>query len=98
MKKSAASPKFVSSIIKPAAQSAALLVAQFEEFAVREFGALLARASLHGSHPSRRPCPECEGVMVYQPTRLSAVTGKYLRSCESCGYTDPRPVKMVRQI
>jgi len=52
----------------------------------------------HKYYESRRPCRECGGSMVYRSMRWSIVTGKYLRSCESCGYTDPRPVKMVRQI
>ena len=62
------------------------------------FGALMTRATLSKDYSSRRPCPECGGTMAYHPMRWSALTGRYLRACQSCGYADPRPVKMVRQI
>jgi hypothetical protein len=47
---------------------------------------------------SRRPCPQCGGAMFYQPRPWSALTGKYLRSCEICDYTDVRAVKIVPQL
>ena len=53
---------------------------------------------LPGTYSSRRPCPECGGPMFYHPTDWSAFSGRYLRTCESCGYADARPVKIVEQI
>lgn len=50
------------------------------------------------TYPSRRPCPSCGGAMIYQGSGLSALTGKYSRTCQDCGYTDPHKVKLVRQI
>jgi hypothetical protein len=36
--------------------------------------------------------------MIYLGSSLSALTGRYSRSCQDCGHTDPRKVKMVRQM
>jgi predicted RNA-binding Zn-ribbon protein involved in translation (DUF1610 family) len=50
------------------------------------------------TYPSQRPCPTCGGTMVYRGSGLSAFTGKYSRTCQECGYTDPHKVTLVRQI
>jgi len=50
------------------------------------------------NYPSRRPCPSCGGAMIYLGSSLSALTGRYSRTCQDCGHTDPRKVKMVRQL
>jgi hypothetical protein len=88
MKEASARPEFV----------VALTIRRLRELAIRTFDSLMARATLHKDYSSSRPCPECGGPMTYNPMRWSALTGRYLRVCQSCDYTDPRPVKMVRQI
>jgi len=50
------------------------------------------------NYPSRRPCPSCGGSMIYLGSGWSALTGRYSRTCQDCGYADPQKVKMVRQI
>jgi predicted RNA-binding Zn-ribbon protein involved in translation (DUF1610 family) len=50
------------------------------------------------AYRSSRPCPSCGGAMIYLGSALSILTGKYSRTCESCGYADAHKVKMVRQI
>jgi len=50
------------------------------------------------NYPSRRPCPSCGGPMIYLGSSFSALTGRYSRTCQDCGYADPSKVKMVRQI
>jgi predicted RNA-binding Zn-ribbon protein involved in translation (DUF1610 family) len=50
------------------------------------------------NYPSRRPCPSCGGPMIYLGSSFSALTGRYSRTCQDCGYADPHKVKMVRQI
>lgn len=83
---------------KIALLSVKLMFKRLKQISARTFGAKIERTALQRDLISRRPCPECGGPMAYHPMRWSALTGRYLRACQSCGYTDSHPVKIVRQL
>src|SRR6478752_10740984 len=84
--------------MKVAALFVKVIRQHLEHFIARVSNALKREEALPETYSSRRPCPECGGPMFYHPTDWSAFSGRYLRTCESCGYADARPVKIVEQI
>jgi hypothetical protein len=96
------SPKMINRFVLPAIKAA---ISAFEEMMIHfgngktwVFETFERHTVLPDAPSSRRPCPLCGSPMFYEPRRWSAFTGKYLRVCESCDYTDARAVKIVPQI
>ena len=90
--------RFVMPAMKVAMLVFKVIMIHFERGKAWVIDAFERHTILPGALSSRRPCPVCGGAMFYEPKPWSAVTGKYLRSCESCDYTDARAVKIVSQI
>ena len=90
--------RFVSPAMKVTVLSVKAASQRLGNFTAWLSHALKRDDGLPGTFSSRRPCPGCGGPMFYYPTSWSALNGRYLRTCESCGYADARPVKIVEQI
>lgn len=90
--------RIVIPLTKVALLALKLAFRRLKQFSTRAFDAQLERTTSQHDQISRRPCPECGGPMAYHPMRWSALTGRYLRACQSCGYADSHPVKIVRQL
>jgi hypothetical protein len=55
---------------------------------------MLAMSHRNWLHTSRRPCPQCGGVMHYVPLWHAWLTKLHRRTCTMCAYRDPETVRM----